>query len=134
MRKFLVFRKALDAPAGRVWHLITDIRSWPRWGPSVRAVECRDRFIRAGSTGRIRTPFGFWVPFVIEDFEPERYWDWRVGGIAATGHRVEPRGLGQCELSFSVPIWAAGYGVVCRAALARIERILAAGDQPAGEG
>ena len=116
--------KTLSVPAGRVWDLITDTRTWPRWGPSVQAVECRDRFIRAGSTGRIRTPVGLWLPFVIENFEPEHYWDWRVGGIAATGHRVEPRGGHRCELSFSVPAWALGYGIVCKLALNRIERML----------
>ena len=118
------FGKMIHAPAPRVWRLITDTHSWPRWGPTVRAVECSQRFIHAGSTGRVRTPFGIWLPFVVEVFEPERYWDWRVGGIAATGHRVEPRGSHQSVLSFSVPDWALGYGIVCRLALARIERLL----------
>ena len=119
------FRKIINAPAPRVWRLITDTRSWPDWGPTVRAVECSERFIHAGSTGRVRTPFGIWLPFVVAGFEPERYyWDWRVGGIAATGHRVEPRGSHQSVLSFSVPAWALGYGWVCRLALVRIETLL----------
>lgn len=65
-----------------------------------------------------------WLPFVIEDLEPEYYWDWRVGGIAATGHRVEPRGDYRCKLSFSIPVWAFGYGIVCDLALCLIERLL----------
>ncbi len=129
VRKMRDFSKIINAPAPRVWRLITDTRSWPRWGPTVRAVECSERFIHAGSTGRVRTPFGIWLPFVVVVFEPERYyWDWRVGGIAATGHRVEPRGSHQSLLSFSVPDWAIGYGMVCRLALVRIERLLAAYD------
>ncbi len=87
-------------------------------------VECSQRFIQARSTGRVRTPFGIWLPFVVEDFEPGYYWDWRVGGIKATGHRVEPRGDHQSILSFSVPDWALGYGMVCRLALVRIEALL----------
>ncbi len=122
------FRKIINAPAPHVWRLVTDTHSWPHWGPSVQKVECSERFIQAGSTGRIRTPLGIWLPFVVGVFEPERYWDWRVGGIAATGHRVEPRGSHQAELSFSVPFWALGYGVVCRLALVRIERLLVAFD------
>ena len=120
----LGFSRRLDAPASRVWRLITDTRTWPVWGPSVQAVDCKDRFIRAGSSGRIRTPVGVWVPFVVGTFEPESYWDWRVAGVAATGHRVEPVGQNRCRLSFTVPTWAFGYGLVCRLALMRIDRLL----------
>jgi hypothetical protein len=126
MRPALHFSQTIDAPATAVWRLITDTRVWPRWGPTVRAVDCRDRYIRVGSTGRVQTPIGLWLPFAVERFEPENYWDWRVGGVAATGHRVEPSGPQRCELTFSVPCWAFGYGVVCRAALNRIARLLSA--------
>jgi hypothetical protein len=126
MRPVIHFSQIIDAPAADVWRLITDTYAWPRWGPTVRAVDCRDRYIRAGSTGRVRTSIGLWLPFTVERFERERYWDWRVGGVAATGHRVEPSGPRQCELSFSVPRWAVGYGIVCRAALKRIARLISA--------
>ncbi|BBO71948.1 hypothetical protein DSCA_58780 [Desulfosarcina alkanivorans] len=119
------FSKRLDAAGGHVWRLITDTRSWPHWGPSVRAVDCGDRFIHAGSSGRILTPIGIWVPFSAETFDPGRYWDWRVGGLAATGHRVAPIGPNRCRLTFTVPAWAFGYGLVCRLALNRIDRWLA---------
>jgi len=118
------FSKPLEAPVDRVWRLITDTQTWHRWGPSVRAVDCDDRFIRSGSSGRIRTPVGVWVPFVVESFEPESYWDWRVAGVPATGHRVEPVGPNRCRLTFTVPVWAFGYGLVCRLALMRIDRLL----------
>lgn len=120
----LPFCRQLDAPASRVWRLITDTRRWPEWGPSVKAVDCDQRFITAGSTGRIQTAVGIWLPFTIVAFEPESYWDWRVGGLSATGHRVEPMGPGQCELAFTVPVWAFGYGLVCHLALLRIDRLL----------
>ena len=129
MRPALHFSQIIDAPTAVVWRLITDTHAWPRCGPTVRAVDCAERNIRAGSTGRVQTPFGIWLPFAIERFEPERYWDWRVGGVAATGHWVKPRGPEQCELAFTVPSWGAGYGIVCRAALKRIERLLARADQ-----
>jgi hypothetical protein len=120
-----LFSQTLDAPASEIWRLITDTLAWPRWGPTVRAVECSERYIRAGSTGRLLTPIGLWLPFAVERFEPERFWDWRVGGVVATGHRVEPRGPRRCELTFSVPRWASPYGIICRAALKRIERLSA---------
>jgi hypothetical protein len=70
---------------------------------------------------------GWWVPFTIRRFEPESYWDWRVGGVAATGHRVEALGPDRCRLYFTVPFWAAAYGLVCRVALARIKQLIILG-------
>ena len=118
------FSRQLDAPAARVWRLITDTHTWPAWGPSVRAVDCRQRFIDAGCRGRIQTPLGVWLPFCVTTFESERFWDWRVAGLAATGHRVEALGAHRCRLSFTVPVWAWGYGLVCRRALFRIDQLL----------
>lgn len=114
----------MEAPADVVWHLITDTRTWPSWGPSVLAVDTPERYIRAGLAGRIRTPIGLWLPFTIETFRQYRYWDWRVGGLAATGHHVEAIEEDRCRLDFTVPIWAFGYGIVCRLALNRIQRLL----------
>jgi hypothetical protein len=124
MASTVAFSKELEAPVDMVWHLITDTRTWPRWGPSVLAVDSPERYIRAGLAGRIRTPIGLWLPFTIETFEPYRYWDWRVGGLAATGHHVEAIAKDRCRLDFTVPIWAFGYGIVCRLALNRIQRLV----------
>lgn len=115
----------LNAPPAEVWHLLIDTHAWPLWGPTVSAVDSPQRCIAAGLRGRVRTAVGLWLPFQIVTFEPERYWDWRVGGVKATGHRVEPAGPAQCRLTFTVPVWAAPYRRVCRAALGRIEHLLA---------
>jgi uncharacterized protein YndB with AHSA1/START domain len=120
----LEFGRALDAPAARVWALITDTRTWPDWGPTVRAVDCRQRFIRENSHGRVQTPLGFWLPFRVTAFEPDTYWDWQVAGVGATGHRIAPLDHQRCRLSFTVPAWAFVYGSVCRLALMRIDRLL----------
>ena len=47
----------------RVWELLTDTSQWPLWGPTVRAVECPVRYICQGTSGRVRTPIGLWLPF-----------------------------------------------------------------------
>ena len=125
MGSIMNFEICLDAPAPRVWQLITDTETWSRWGPSVRKVDSPDRFIHAGLKGRILTPFGIWLPFNIEKFEPERYWNWRVAGIPATGHLVEPLKNHRCRLTFTVPAWAPIYGLVCRIALNRIQKLSA---------
>jgi len=123
MRSMIKFETLLDAPASGIWQLITDTETWPCWGPSVRKVDSPKRFIRSGLKGRIMTPFGNWVPFRIEQCQPNRYWDWRVYGIPATGHLVEPMDSHTCRLTFTVPAWAPFYGLVCRMALNRIKQL-----------
>ena len=110
----------IGAPVRRVWTLLVDTRAWPRWGPSVRAVECGDRRIRSGSRGRVQTAIGIWLPFRVTEFVDGEYWAWKVAGIPATGHRVSPVRDDQCRLYFDVPLLAAPYLAVCRAAVRRI--------------
>jgi hypothetical protein len=125
MLQTVAFSKQLDAPAANVWQLIIDTWTWHMWGPSIRAVNCLQRFISAGCKGRIQTPIGVWLPFCVTTFQSECFWDWRVAGLAATGHRVDSLGPNRSKLSFTVPVWAVGYGPVCRRALMRIDRLLA---------
>ncbi|PLX86673.1 MAG: hypothetical protein C0617_00230 [Desulfuromonas sp.] len=113
----------ISAPATAVWALLTDTRQWPRWGPSVAEVRCSERNIRGGSRGAVRTPLGVWLTFTVTAFEPGRSWAWKVAGVPATGHRVEPQGRGRCRLVFIVPLWAAPYAAVCRLAAGRIARL-----------
>ena len=107
----------------KAWEIVTDTYLWPRWGPSLIAVECADRFIQGSSYGRVKTIFGLWLPFTITEFKQFSFWSWRIGRITATGHRIRAEGDGRCELIFSMPWWASPYLVVCALALRRIERI-----------
>lgn len=119
-RRLLVSRD-IDADPDRVWDLFVDTRQWPVWGPSITAVECSDRRIQAGTTGRVRTVGGLWVPFVVTSCADYR-WTWRVAGVPATGHRVDPLD-GRCRAAFELPLLAAPYAVVCRRALKTLERL-----------
>lgn len=118
----------IPAPAPIVWRLITDTHAWPRWGPTVRAVEAPNRFIRPGDEGRVRTATGLWLPFRItaHDWEAGCHWHWAVAGVNATGHRVMPTDSGSCELAFTVPAWAPFYRPVCATAIRRIAALAAA--------
>lgn len=119
MRTFDV-AATVNAPAKEVWSLLTDTTRWPQWGPSVSAVTSDRRFIRRGSRGRVRTRLGLSVPFQITDFVEGRAWSWRVAGMRATGHRVEPLGADRCRVVFEIPVAAFPYALVCRRALQRI--------------
>ncbi len=127
---YLEVHRVIEAPAGVVWDLLTDTSRWAEWGPSIRAVDCPDRFIRKGTRGRVETLPGAWVPFVITEFRPGYFWSWKVFGLSATGHRVDPLPPGRCSLVFAVPPVAAPYLTVCRIAMVRIER-LALGERSA---
>ncbi|GAC1590275.1 MAG: SRPBCC family protein [Acidimicrobiales bacterium] len=121
--------RTIPAPVETVWALLSDTESWPMWGPSVRGVECRDGVIAKGSTGRVHTSLGPWVPFEITEYEPPPIgrWAWRVGPIGATGHRAVavPGDPTATVVSFEIPAWAAPYAPVCIAALSRIEAMTA---------
>ena len=124
MHRHLDVARDLDAPPAAAWGVLVDTRSWPAWGPSVREVRCDPPVLRvAGQRGSLRGPVGPWVPFTITELEPGHRWSWRVAGVGATGHRVEPTATG-CRVVFEVPRLAAPYALVCRLALARIAELV----------
>lgn len=115
---------AVDAPWEVVWALLTDTWMWPCWGPSVTDVDCPARFIYPGATGRVRTLIGVWLPFEIVTMHQGRFWNWRVAGVPATGHRVTPNLENKgCRVEFEIPFWAFPYALVCKMAALRIKRL-----------
>lgn len=113
----------IDAPAESVWALMTNLDSWPMWGPSVRRATLAVSHLEAGATGVVTTVFGLDLPFEITDYAEGKCWAWKVAGIGATSHTVEASGPGRCRVGFGVPWPAAPYLSVCRVALRRIESI-----------
>ena len=107
-----------------VWDLITDTVKWPQWGPTVKRVQCPERFIRKGTQGQVLTAFGIWLPFVITEYEHASFWSWNVASVKATGHRIQAARTGGCYLWFELPIIAAPYTLVCQIALGRIKNLL----------
>ena len=114
----------IDADAEDVWEVFVDVRQWPDWGPTVTAVKCQRRRVRAGTTGQI-CALGMWLPFEITSYSPSdpQRWRWSVRGISATGHRVERLHDSRCRAVFEIPLYAAWYAPVCRVALRRIARL-----------
>ena len=112
-----------DAPATVAWQIFIDTARWTDWGPSIRAVRCPERYLYAGSRGAVRLAFGPWLSFAVERWDPPVYWDWRVAGVRATGHRVTPLEPNRCRVAFEVPPLAAPYLLVCRLAARRIARL-----------
>lgn len=112
----------ISAPASVVWNLLVDLDAWPKWGPTVSAARLDHPYTRLDLdvTGTVRTSLGISAPFVVTEFEPGRHWAWKVAGIPATHHRVEPVG-DNARVSMAAPWWAAAYLSVCAIALRRID-------------
>ncbi|WP_343571371.1 SRPBCC family protein [Mycobacterium sp.] len=124
----LSVERFIAAPPSAVWNILVDLDVWPKWGPTVSAawLDPPHTQLELNVTGAVRTALGLAAPFVITEFEPGRQWGWKVAGIPATQHRVEPAGSGT-RASMSVPWWAAGYLSVCAIALRRIDVIATTG-------
>ncbi|GAA4687372.1 SRPBCC family protein [Nocardioides nanhaiensis] len=122
----LPFSRRVLAPAPVLWDLLTTVEAWPHWGPSVLGARLDDGSARIGpgSTGQVRVPPGVWIPFRVTSYEEGVSWSWSVAGVPATGHTVATTRKG-CRVTFHVPWWAPAYGVVCLAALVRLERLAA---------
>jgi hypothetical protein len=62
----------IPVPAAVAWRFLTDTKAWPRWGPSVIAVDAPARLIGPGMRGRVQTTLGLWLPFEITDWQAGR--------------------------------------------------------------
>ncbi len=113
--------REIAASRQQLWNIITDTEKWCRWGPSVVEVDCVMQQITAGSSGRVKTVVGVWLPFVITEYKESYYWRWKIGPVEATGHRLTKIADNKCLLAFDMPWWAAFYLPVCYLALQRIE-------------
>lgn len=125
MKKLWVSR-TINAPAAALWELLTEPRYWPEWGPTVREAEVDGDRLRIGSLGTVTTVVGVKLPFEVTDYDEGTRWSWKVGGIPATDHTVEPLGPHSCRVSFGVPWPVAPYLAVCRLALERLEKMASA--------
>ncbi|CAN3126470.1 SRPBCC family protein [Mycobacterium sp. smrl_JER01] len=114
----------VGSSADSVWRVLTDLEAWPRWGPTVSRAEIDGSAFELGASGRVWTPVGVALPFVITELEQGRCWGWRVAGVPATRHGVRPREHGS-TVWMSAPVWAPGYLPVLAIALRRIETMSA---------
>ncbi|OBF70540.1 polyketide cyclase [Mycobacterium sp. 852002-51613_SCH5001154] len=117
--------RAIAAPPSAVWDLLVDLDAWPKWGPTIRGASLDEPYTELGlhATGTVDTSLLITVPFVVTEFEPGRLWAWKVAGIPATRHWVDPMGEG-ARAGMGVPWWAAPYVSVCAIALRRIDALL----------
>ena len=121
--KNLWARREIAAPAPVVWAVLTAADRWSAWGPSIRAARVDGDDLGPGATGTVTTVAGVDLDFEITEWEPGRRWAWKVAGVGATDHTVDPLGSDRCRVGFGVPWAAAPYLAVCHVALRRIESL-----------
>ena len=115
--------RLVAAPSEAVWDVLTDLDAWPQWGLTVTAAQLDGGdVLTLGVTGLVWTPVGVPLPFTIDEFVPGRSLGWRVAGVSATRHGVDPYGDG-CRLWMTAPLWAPAYLPVLAVALARIDEM-----------
>jgi uncharacterized protein YndB with AHSA1/START domain len=121
----LTVDRSVPVPPSAVWKLLVDLDAWPKWGPTIRHAQLDPPLTELAlhATGKVQTTLSIAIPFTISEYDPGRQWAWRVAGVPATRHRVEPLGDG-AKVTFSVPWWSAAYLTVCAVALRRIDNML----------
>jgi uncharacterized protein YndB with AHSA1/START domain len=123
----LTVDRTIAAPPSAVWKLLVDLDAWPKWGPTIRRARLDEPHTELAlhATGTVQTSLLVAVSFVVTEFEPGRLWAWKVAGVPATHHRVDPSGDG-ARATIAVPWWSAPYLTVCSIALRRIDTMLTA--------
>ena len=119
--KTLWVHRDIDAPPEAVWALLADPAKWPEWGPTVRSAELQGDRLSVGATGTVTTVLGVRLSFEITSYDEGERWGWKVAGIPATDHTVEPLGPHRCRAGLAAPWAAAPYLAVCRVALGRLD-------------
>jgi hypothetical protein len=74
----------IEAPVARVWEVLTDIREWPSWNPSVSSVSMYGEF-QPGTDFHWKAD-GVMIVSTLQEIEPQRrlLWTGRIPLIRAT--------------------------------------------------
>jgi uncharacterized protein YndB with AHSA1/START domain len=97
MRNFSITTD-IDAPAARVWEVMSDVVHWHEWTRSIRSIKRMDNgpFV-VGSRAIVRQPKFPPALWKVVAIEPGRSFTWAntAPGMRVVGHHaVEPRGAG----------------------------------------
>jgi hypothetical protein len=96
----------IAAPPERVWSVLSDVRRWPEWLPTVTAVEpLGPEALAVGARYRIRQPRLRPAIWSVVGLEPRRSFSWesRSPGVRALGvHVVSPASAGSTEVTVEI--------------------------------
>ena len=85
---------SIQAPADRVWSVMSDVVRWREWTASVTSIErLDDGPLQVGSRARVRQPKLATLVYTVTRLDPGRSFAWRAEstGLTIVGdHRIEP--------------------------------------------
>ena len=91
---------AVQAPADRVWTVLSDVARWPSWTASVQEV-LLDGPLAVGAEAKIRQPKLPRVTWTVTEVVPGRSFTWesKAPGSRAIGeHEITPTGDATCDV------------------------------------
>jgi carbon monoxide dehydrogenase subunit G len=83
----------VDAPPAVLWAVLTDLRRWPDWIPSIRSIELLDAPFGPSARVRITQPKLRPTVYTVSTFEPDSAFDWVAttpGVTTRATHDVTP--------------------------------------------
>lgn len=96
----------IAARADLVWSVMSDVRGWPEWTPSVRRVDVLDeRPLEVGSRVRLRQPKLPPTVWRVTAYAPGESFVWQAAapGVTTTaGHRIDRHADGRTTATLSV--------------------------------
>jgi uncharacterized membrane protein len=95
----------IAAPAERVWEVILDVESWPRWSPSMTSVRRLDGGrLRVGSRARIKQPRLPVLVWQVTDLDEGAAFTWvaRSPGLSITAIHEVSAAPGGSRLTLTV--------------------------------
>lgn len=94
---------AIAAPADEVWAVLSDIRGWPDWTPTVTSVDGPVAPLRLGHVHLVTQPRRRPTSYTVEDLIDGRSFSWACGNQMMrqqADHEVVPAGEG-CFVTLS---------------------------------
>ena len=97
----------IDATPARVWQVMSDVKKWPEWTPSIESVEAAPDTLSVGSRATVKakgTPRATWT---ITEFNPGRNFTWitSVRGSKTVGeHVIAPNGEGKSRVTLAIEV------------------------------
>lgn len=124
MSEVLRHTHPLPATPGRVWAVLSDVLAWPRWLPTVLAVDPEDPGAPPGVGARyaVRQPRLGTATWQVTDWRPDRGFVWvsRRPGVRSTAtHELTALGPDSTQLTLAIG-WSGPLARPARAAYGRM--------------
>lgn len=90
----------IDAPAERVWAILSDVERWHTWTGSITSIDL-DGALAVGATAKVRQPKLPPTRWTVTEVVPGRSFTWRAtapGSRAVGDHVITPTGDATCEV------------------------------------